>query len=131
MDYPKGLFTLHVTEGTAITPSDIRKAVRTKFEIPSIEIVGMAGKIRKTAASVRFEPIGQKAIFLLEDVKSEKEEKREKIVANLPDGETFLISGKLIERAGKKKTELVIEVAMAKKPKKESEQPEEGSEKPN
>lgn len=123
MDYPKGLFTLHVTEGTTITPSDIRKAVRTRFEIPSVEVVGMAGKVHRTAASVRFEPTGQKAVFVLKDAKGERDEKRENVVADLPDGETFLISGKLSERAANQKTELVIEVAAAKKPKKESEKP--------
>ena len=108
MDFKAGLFTLTVKEGNTLTPSAIRKVVRKRFTIPSIEVVGMAGKVSKTTAAAKFMAKGQKASYSLHDAKGKK------LVAKLADGSIAAVSGKLTEKAVGKKTELVIEVASVK-----------------
>lgn len=109
MNYKKGQFTLHVTEGTTVTPTAIRKAVRKKFEIPLVEIVSMTGKVMKSAAGVHLLPAGQKKTVVLRDLKNKK------VVVMIPDGAIVQVAGKLTEKTVGKTTQLAIEVATAKK----------------
>jgi len=110
MDFKRGQFTLTVKEGTTITPSAIRKAVRDKFTIPTIELVGVPGKVKTTSAgAAHFVPNGQKAHFILEEAKGKK------AVSALKDGQVVAVSGILKEaRDNKKKSTLVIEVSGVK-----------------
>ena len=68
MDFDLGQFTLSVEPKTAIKPSDVRGAVNPKFEIPSIEVDGLVGAVRKDgerlvfkakASDMEFELIGK------------------------------------------------------------------------
>lgn len=114
MDFPKGLFTLTVAEGTTLTPSAIRKAVQKRFDIPSIEVVGMRGKVAKNESKTVLAAVGQKAKYALMDKKDKK------AVAKLEDGGSVLVSGKLTEKTVGKKTQLVIEVSEVKAAKKKA-----------
>ena len=110
MDFKGGLFTLTVKEGTTITPSAIRKAVASKFKIPTIEMVGVPGKVKTSGSgAAHFVPNGQKAKFVLKDAKGKK------AVAALKDGQVVAVSGILKEtQDNKKKSTLVIEVSGVK-----------------
>lgn len=69
MDFPKGEFTLTVSQGTTIAPSHIRSVVRSRFKIPSIQVVEMPGKVAKSKGKWRFTPAGQKVAYTLANPK--------------------------------------------------------------
>lgn len=104
MDFGKGLFTLHVKEGTTISPGEIREVVRARFKIPRVEVVGLSGKVKKSTAAVHFAATGQKSPYLLTDAKGKK------TVVELADGATVRVSGVLVEKKLGEKKQLVIEV---------------------
>lgn len=119
MDFKKGLFTLSVADGTVITPTQVRKAVRDKFKIPTIEVDGLVGTVRKSKG-------GRTAMMLDRRNRAElTDAKGKSAVAKLESGQTVKVSGALIEKGEKDKKRLTIQVAKAepvqtKKPKRTS-----------
>lgn len=105
MDFKKGLFTLAVAEGTAITPSAIRKAVADKFKIPSIEVEGLVGTVRKSKNGGAAMAIGRRTRAVLTDAKGKK------ALESVENGQTVKLSGSLVELGEEGKKRLTIQVS--------------------
>ena len=115
MDFDLGRFTLSVEAKTAIKPSDVRAAVHPKYEIPSIEIEGLAGTVRKEGEKLVFKAGASGMEFELIG----KHKSIQELAAKLGEGKSsFKVGGQAQEEkrkdaAGKETAVLQLQLASA------------------